>query len=334
MKVKFILPALILSLLSQAFASAQNINVIRGKVRSTTNATVNDAIVELRASGGPLLGQTVTRGDGDFAFPNLVAGEYEIEVTMTGYEPKVQTVRFNNAPSARFQEVINVEVIISPKTSSRQGSPGTNFAQDVPPGARASYEKALARSREGKSEEAIVLLREALAEFNDYFHAHLALGNELYRVGRYDEAIQSLERARLLNDREGGVYYLFGLVMIKQKKFLVAEYAFRQALALNANHAGAHFHRGLALIEIGFRGNEKQRAVDLFEAEKELNRAFELSGRRLSEVYLQRARIFESRGNREAAAREFESFLRAEPNASNAAAVREAIAKLRSEKKL
>ncbi len=334
MKKFMILPALTLLLLTaHTYGQTNNNNTIRGKVRSANNTPINNAIVELRETGGPMLSQTATRGDGDFTFGNLVQGEYEIEVHFAGYQSSVQLVRFNHGPRSSFQEVLNIEIIIRPKTDDLAiSAPATNFVQDVPKAARSLYEKAMARLREGKSQEAVGLLREAIALFNDYFHAHLALGNELYRTGKYSEAVESLEQARRINDREGAVYYLFGLVMLKQRKYVVAEYAFRQALSLNANHAGAHFHRGLTLIEIGFRGEKLQRETDLAEAEKELDRAFELSGERLSEVYLQRARIYESRGNKEAAAREFENFLKAEPNARNAAAVREAIIKLRAKK--
>jgi tetratricopeptide (TPR) repeat protein len=335
MKKRMILPALTLLLLTaHTYGQSNNNNTIRGKVRSSNNIPVNNAIVELRESGGPILSQTATRGDGDFTFTNLVQGEYEVEVHIAGYESQTQIVRFNHGPRSSFQEVLNIEIIIRPKADdAAAGPPATTFVQDVPKEARDFYEKGMARLRDGKSEEGISLLREAIAAFKDYFHAHLALGTELYRTGKYGEAIQSLEEARRINDREEVVYYLFGLVMIKQRKFVVAEYAFRQALSLNANHAGAHFHRGVTLIEIGFRGEKSQRETDLAEAEKELDRAFELSEKRLSEVYLQRARIYESRGEREAAARELESFLKAEPNAKNAAVVREAITKLRGEKK-
>ena len=50
-------------------------------------------------------------------------------------------------------------------------------------------------------------------------------------------------------------------------------------------------------------------------------------------VYRQRARIHERRGNKEAAARDLENYLKAEPEAKNAEAIRHAIAKLRGEKK-
>jgi tetratricopeptide (TPR) repeat protein len=322
-----------LALLLASTVSAQN-NTIRGKVRSSTGAVVNNAIVELRIGGGGMIGQTVTRNEGDFAFSNLVSGEYEIAVTMAGFEPAVQTARFNLASNLNFMETIRVEVIINPKSPAAPAAPGTSFAQDVPRPARAAYEKALARLQEGKSTEAVALLTEAIKQFDDYFDAHFALGKELFRAGKDDEAIKALERARQINDREAAVYHVFGLVMLKQQKFSVADYAFSEATRLNPNVALFHFYRGQTLIEMAARESDlPRRAANLGEAEKELNAAWELSEKRLNAVYLQRSRIHERRGNKEAAALELEKYLRAEPEAKNAAAIRQAIRTLRGKNK-
>jgi tetratricopeptide (TPR) repeat protein len=333
MQRRSLLPVLAVILFAAANVYAQN-NTIRGKVRSTNGRTVNNAIVELRVGGGAMIAQTVTRNDGDFAFSNLVPDEYEVSILIAGYEPAAQIVRFNHAPADRFSEVLNIEVMIRPRPDPAVPAAGTNFVQDVPKAARAAYEKALTRLREGKSGEAITLLREAIAIFDDYFNALLTLGGELYRTGKYQDALESLERARQVNDRDATVYHLFGLVMLKQQKFTVAEYAFRESVGLNANNPAARFGRALALIELAFRNQDaRQRDADLAEAEKELGQAWELSGKRMTSVYLQRARILERRGEKEAAARELESYLKAEPDAKDSAAIREAISKLRGEKK-
>ena len=102
----------------------------------------------------------------------------------------------------------------------------------------------------------------------------------------------------------------------------------------NGTDTASHFYRGLVLIEIATQlGSRPERATELGEAEGELTRAWELSQKRLTAVYRQRARINEMRGDREAAARELENFLKAEPNAKDAAAVREMILKLRAKDK-
>ena len=70
----------------------------------------------------------------------------------------------------------------------------------------------------------------------------------------------------------------------------------------------------------------------LANADKELDRAWELSGKKLNTVFLQRARIHEERGDKAAAARALEGYLKAEPDSKDAAWVREAITKLKAKK--
>lgn len=331
-RVLHLAAALALVLLSATAAHAQS-NIIRGKVRTPSGSTLNNAIVELRMGGGGIIGQTVTRNDGDFAFTGLVSGEYEIAVTLAGYEPAVQMTRFNNPARDGFAEVVSVEVTLRAKAKPATAAPGTNFAQDVPKAARAVYERALAQLREGKADVGIASLREAIGIFNEYFDAHFALGLALYRAGKYDDALQPLERARQINDRASPVYHLFGLVMVKQKKFAVAEYAFREAIRLNPSDAESRMYRGLVLVEFAARNSDdKRRMSDLAEAERELNRALELDGK-LGAAYLQRALLRKRRGDREGAARDLESYLSIVPNDKNAAAIREEITKLRGEKR-
>lgn len=329
-----VLVAPAIMLVAAAAAQAQN-NVIRGKVRSTKGATVNNAIVELKIGGGAMIGQTVTRNDGDFAFSSLSAGDFEISVTVAGYEPATEMVTFRLPPGMSTIETIQVEVLIKPKAEAAPlAPPGANFVQDVPRAARAAYEKGMAKIREGKTDEGVVLLREAIGSYGDYFGAHLALGAEMLKAGKYEEALQSLERARQINQREGAVYYLFGMVMLKQQKFAVAEYAFREASKLSGASASAHFYRGVALVELSTRtSDQKQGGVDLADAEREFIRARELSDNRLSDSCLQLARVYQRRGEKEKAAVELESYLRAEPNSKNAVLIKEEITRLRSGRK-
>ncbi|MEN3336259.1 MAG: Carboxypeptidase regulatory-like domain, partial [Blastocatellia bacterium] len=115
--------ALALMLVFAAAASAQR-SMIRGKVRTPSGSPVNNAIVELRIGGSGMIGQTVTRNDGDFAFTELEPGtsrqpgEYEVSVNMGGFEPAAQTVRFDSNNSMKFMQVVNVEIIIRPKVDA------------------------------------------------------------------------------------------------------------------------------------------------------------------------------------------------------------------------
>jgi tetratricopeptide (TPR) repeat protein len=321
--------SLLFFLALESFAQNPN-NMIRGKVRATNGTAVNNAIVELREAGGAILSQTVTRNEGDFAFTRIVPAEYEVHVTSSGFESAMQIARFSQTDRMNFFEVVNVEIILRAKAEPAVRPAGISFAQEVPENARGVYEKGVAKLREGKSEEALALLLQAVNLFPSYFDANFTLAKELFRTGKDREALEAIERARQVNERESAVYHLFGLIMLKQQKFKVAEFAFREAVQFNAGNAAAHFYRGRTLIELALRNkDEKERAADLSESEKELNQAWELSDKRLHDVFMQRARIHELQGNKAAAADDLENFLKAQPNAPNAAAIRQAIDSLR-----
>lgn len=313
-------------------------SVIRGKVRGSNGVVINNAVVELRGSTGAVVGQVFSRNDGDFSFSRLSPGEYEVYVTMSGYEPALQRVPLRDSMRVStgadvISELVNVEIVLRPRAEPALAAPGTSFAQDVPKAAREAFSKGITSIREGKSDEGIAHLREAIVEFSDYFDAHLALGSEFYRTGKDNDAVQALERARQINDKGSVVYYTFGLVMVRQQKFRAAEYAFGKAAELNDGHINAHFNHAVALIEVALRTKEPAEIPQLLaNADKELDRAWDLSSKKLNTVFLQRARIHEERGNREAAAKELQKYLKAEPDAKDAASVKDTITKLRAKK--
>ncbi len=337
----FVLP-LIVAITFSTFAQNSNTspihqnpnNMIRGKVRAADGTTINNAMVELYQGNGGMVAQAVTRNEGDFTFAQIPAAEYEVHVAASGFEPVAQSVKFMQTSRATFGEVVSVEITLKVKATPSAPTVGVRFAQEVPKAARAAFDKALEKLRENKYEETLALLREAVTIFNDYFDANFMLARELLRIGNDQEALEALERARRVNEREGAVYHLFGLVMLKQKKFVVAEMAFREAIKFNPNQPIFHLYRGKALIELAIYNQDQTRQLeDLSNAEKALNQAWELSEKRLTEVYLQRGRIYVRKNEKEAAIKEFENFLKAEPNAPNAGAIRQAIDRLRTDKK-
>ena len=304
MRVRSLLRTIAVSPLVSVTGLAQS-NTLRGKVRSTGGLTIKKRYRRTKAAGGGMLGQTVTRNDGDFAFSNLPSASTS---RSNGCRLRAdgQMARFNTPHRMNFAEVVNIEVIIRPRVAAILAAPGTNFTQDVPKPARALYEKGIGRLREGKSDEGIAILREAISAFNDYFIAHFELGLELFRQGKNNEALEEFERARQINQREDAVYFMFGMVMLKEQKFTIAQRAFREASSLNPNRPrrvsiGPGTDRARLEIE-----DPAQRNADLSDAEKELNRAWSLSNGRLSSVSAARAHLRRS-GDREAAARELKT---------------------------
>lgn len=238
----------------------------------------------------------------------------------------------------RLAWLLFIGAICFSPTAAQQSSTtaGVVFTQNVPSAARGMFDRAVAMSKAGKSALALTLLGESLKVYPDYFDARLALGNELFKAGRLTEAMTEFERARRINPRDDQVYLSVGLVMMQQKRYNIAASVFADASLLNPNEPLHRLMRGIALIRhattlnTSSQGNSAALRDTLFRsAEEALTQALDLSGRRLPEVYLYRALIYEKRGERARSADELEQYLQANTGAENAEAIRQAIRKLR-----
>lgn len=213
---------------------------------------------------------------------------------------------------------------------------GAGFTQNVPTAARGMFDRGVTMSRAGKGALALTLFGEALKVYSDYFDARLALGNELFKAGRLKEAMTEFEHARRINPRDDQVYLSVGLVMMQQKRYDIAASVFADGSLLNPNEPLHRLMRGIALIRQAATinpsstGNAAALRDTIYKsAEEALTQALDLSGRRLPEVYLYRALIYEKRGERARSADELEQYLQANSAAENAEAIRQAIRKLR-----
>ncbi len=214
-------------------------------------------------------------------------------------------------------------------------APEPKFRQVIPFPAMLFYEEARALLKAGKPDEALGKLKRAVQEYPDFFQAHLDLAQEYSRRKDLPTAAGMLEKARVINDRDPRVYRLFGLMMMEQGKFKMAEYAFRQSLERDSKFAQTFQAHGVALIELALSSDTppEARANWLTQAEQQLSKSLELSEGKLAFSHLHLARVYETRGENLKAADELESFLLKNPRAANEKNVREAIARLRGSEK-
>ena len=325
-----------LAALAAPAALAQG-NVIRGKVRSAAGANVSRVSITLERNGA-MIDQTVTNNEGDFNFSGLSGTSYTVIASAPDYNPASEPVDFAREASADAPgETRTVELTLAGRGGVRPPRAGLNFAQDVPKAARAAFEAGLRAARENKSAEALAAYEGAIKLFPDYFDAHFVLASELARQGRSGEAIRHLDEARRVNERDDRVWDLFGRVLAQQRKFAVAARVFGEAARLNpaepqylVSQASAFIEQASAIDAAKSKAASDEREFAFAEAAKALARAEQLD-RRLAEVNLQRARLYEKRGERERAAAELEQYLRKAPNAKNADAVRRAVKTLRSQ---
>ena len=310
----------VLLLSTAARAQSSDGNTLIGKVRAESGRPLSNVLVELQTGNGALFAQTVTTNEGDYAFSGLTGASFVLVVNEPNHQPFSERVELTRTATTRPGEMVRIDLVLKPKDKEMMPRAGTVFQQEVPEAALKAYRHSLRLLAERKSDEGIVALREAIKILPKYFDAHFALALEFVRLHRPTEATEELEQARAINPKDGRPYHTFGLVLYGQRKYGLAATVFEAAVKLNPANAEAHLMRGAALIETG----------RLKEAEDEIARADQISSHKLAIVHLHLARVFEKRGDRVRAAEELESYLRQNPGADNASAIREAIKKLRT----
>lgn len=329
--------ALLLFAATAAAARAQQGHSLRGKVRDATGTNVSRATVILERNGA-LVDQTVTNNEGDFNFTNLTDQSYVVVVSASDYNPGRESVEFaRTVREDQPGEMRTVEITLLAKGGVRPPRAGLNFVQNVPQAARDAFEAGVRAARDKRDAEAVASYERALSIFADYFDARLVLANEMARQGKLDDAIKHLDVARRVNERDDRVWDLFARVMMQQRKYAVAARIFAQAATLNPGEPQYLLSRGTALIEQASLIDPSQspqaaqeRDFALVEAEKTLAQAARSPSRKLPEVHLQLARLYERKGDRARAADELEAYLRQSPNLKNAESVRQAIKTLRA----
>ena len=318
--VEAVIPVVLLLLAT--LASGQSIvgNTITGKARRQTGQPAANVLIQLETGNGIPITQTVTGNEGDFAFSGLEGATFTLIVNDPQYQHISERVEFQRGATGRAGETQRIDIVLVRHAESAVPPGQLIFRQDVPENALRAYQRGVKLLADGKSNDGLAELASALSLYPRYFDAHFARGLELLRLKRHDDAVHELEAARQINPKDARVYHTFGLVLFEQKKYALAASVFAAAVQLNPADAEAQLMRGAALIDVG----------NLDEAEAALARADQVSLHKLPIVHLHLARVFEKRGDRRKAAEELERYLKLVPDASNAAAIREAIKTLRA----
>lgn len=309
-------------------------HIIRGKVRNSLGVNLSRVTVSLETGNGALINQTVTNNEGDFFFGGLSDTSYLVTASIPDYVPTAERVEFVRSVNANEPgETRTIEITLTPK-SARAPRSGLTFVQEVPKAARDAFEQATKLLSSGRRPEGEAALESAIKIFPEYFDARFLLAEEFRKQGKIDEAIKHLNEAQRINPKDDRVWYVFGGILLLQSKYAVAARVFAEAASLNPREPQYPLMQGTVLIDQAVTLDAKHateaRTYLFAEAEKALMRSREISGNKLGATYLQLARLYEKKGERERAAHELELYLSQSSDAKNSASIRDAIKKLRS----
>ncbi|MGB9179095.1 MAG: tetratricopeptide repeat protein [Pyrinomonadaceae bacterium] len=324
--------------LVSTLAYAQGTNTLQGKVIGPNGVPPPQSVrVTLNYSGRRIL-EVFTDAGGHFNFTGIIRGTYELIVEGDGQTFETTRVYAEISVYSGGQQMFTQDIQLRPMSVNAAARAGvvSAFNQNVPKPARETLNRAKKMAEEGKAEMALALMREAIKIFPEYFEAHLELGNELLQVGQLNEAIAEFDRAREINDKDDRLYQSFGLVLMQQKNYAVAVAVFAEASRLNPSSPMNVLMRGIALIhqastiDASTPDAVANRGHILDKAELALKQAAELSDNRLTADHFSLAMLYQMKGNNARAATELEQYLKKNPEARNADAIRKTIENLRN----
>jgi tetratricopeptide (TPR) repeat protein len=254
--------------------------------------------------------QTQTDRSGRFVC-NVAAGHYDVTVDAPGYGRQTLSVDILDSNATEF-------------TTFR-------LRPDVSPAA-AEFQKAQALFATGKkedTEEGIRHLEKALSMSPKNTEAQLRLSTAYMDLRQWDKAELALKKTIELDPKAANAYFALGEVYLRQKKDDQAEKVLRDGLAIESHSAQAH----LALARVywdkfGTVKEEAQWRPPLEKAYQEVKQALELDPN-LAAAHLLKGDLYFKVRRAEDALKEFDEYLRLDPNGEFAPQTRELAEKIR-----
>lgn len=325
--------AVVMSLCFAVSASAQ-ISTISDSESQTGLGGMNSIVGTVFApSGRPLESRvrirlsTMTRGDrifttnqnGNFAFRGLPAGSYTVVIDKEeAYKPLSQSVdiiQFRGSPAQTY--TLNIRLEFKDRVEVKPAVVNAEFA-NVPKKALEHYNEAIELGKKKDHLGAIEQLKLAVTEYPSFTQALNEMGVQYLKLSRLQEADDAFREALKIDPESFPALTNRGIANVMMKRYGEAVPVLRKAVKKH-DQAVVHYFLGQALANLG-----------LFdEAEKELLTAIKLGKEEMKEAHRILAIIYSSRGAKQQAANELETYLKLSPDTPDAEKLKEMIRKLK-----
>ncbi|MBL8188599.1 MAG: tetratricopeptide repeat protein [Acidobacteria bacterium] len=316
-------PIVFLALLLSLFCSALPVSaawqggfLIFGRVSLPDGQPAARVRVFIETTNG-LKRDVLTDQEGNYEFRGMSAGRYRVYATNPDVpEQFSEPAESDTTRSFANRLQINVYLRLPMHSDKKEAKPGTiNVAeatQNIPKDARKAYEQGLKFHRENRPQQAMEQFNKAIELFPAYFQALTERGSLLMQHNNLAESELDFVRALQINDKYAPAYRGIGYCQIQQKQFQAAVSNLEKSFVLDPNAP-------MTLLLLGYANLSLNRYE---EARQCFQQALKLGADTAARAHVYLAEIYAHEQKFKEAADSIAAYLKANPNAADAANLR------------
>ena len=294
---------------------------IRGQVFYSNGEWAHHIVVRLRSDKLTYMDEQTTDPQGKFNFDGLVPSIYVLTIEGQGLKPYSKFIDISVA------KMSNELITVVPDRASPGGAaaPSGTFNAldaDIPAPAKKEYDAAKKSVEQKDADAAVKQYRKAIQLYPKYSAAYLDLGLLHLEMGKFDDAQSELQSANELNPNNPGGFLALGALLNKQKKFDDAEKALSHGLELNPDVAEGQYELAKTYWASGKWQESEPHAVKAVALAPNMAPPHVLLGN-----------IALRKQDTASAVKEFQEYLRLEPNGPMAGGVKQMIEKIEAGQK-
>ena len=304
-------------LLIVSAASAREVQCQRGEVRTGgANTIYGDVKVDegggtelkpmaldilLYTETGGLVSRQTVQSNGRYRFYNLTAGRFQIVVEVENSEVARFNIDFSSPFKREYRQDIQLAWHGAVRTKSGVVSADTYKRAGKNAGA---FNKATEAAEKKNYDQAVSLLGQIVESDPKDFEAWEALGRVYFIQKNYSEAEKAYTEALKVHPDYLLVLISLGRLRLSQKNFEGAVEPLTQAVKLHPGSAQANYFLGESYLQL----KKGSKAVDY------LYEALRLDPIGMAEAHLRLAALYNAVGLKDKAAKEYEDFLKKQPD--------------------
>jgi tetratricopeptide (TPR) repeat protein len=270
---------------------------------------------------------TITDDQGMYEIRGLTAGRFNMSAVNPN-DPNQYTDPTSSDSTRAYANRLQIDLYLRyPMHNRKDPPPGTTSAieaaQNVPQPARKAYEQGLKLQKENKATQALNAFNQAIQLYPEYFQALTERANLLMQQNKLSEAEADFERALQLNRKYPPALRGLGYCQIQQQKFPDALNNLERAFSLEPNVP-------LTLLLLGYANLSLNRYE---EAKQALQQALKVGPESAARAHVYLAEVFAHEQKFKEAADEIRAYLKAKPDAADAASLQKMEAEWRARSK-